>query len=305
MNKKDRKGILFALTGFSMFSIGDLVIKFLAEDGFKAAEIAFYLQLFFLPLLLLLSPWLGGINAALRTKNLGLHLARSLCGVLIFFLMINGFAKLGLALSYTLIFAGPFFATVLSAIFLKEYVGRYRWISLAAGFVGILVVLRPSTENLDLTALGILLAAFLFAVTTILARRIGEHEPLLAFSLFGSVVSMTVFAGLTFWDGEAMIPAGRQWGLLALIAAFHVTGSLMTARAFSMTETALVAPFHYVQLLWGTLFGVLIFANVPDIWTGLGASIIVMSGLFLIYREYVRHRTLTSGLTSHGGFGQD
>ncbi|KAA9134171.1 DMT family transporter [Marinihelvus fidelis] len=305
MDRKDKRGILLALSGFSMFSIGDLLIKFLAEDGFAPQEIAFYLQLFFLPMLLLLSPWLGGINAALRTKNLGLHLARSLCGVLIFFMMITGFDRLGLAMSYTLIFAGPFFATVLSALFLKDKVGRYRWITLATGFIGILVVLRPSTDNLDPTALGILLAAFLFAVTTILARRIGEHEPLLAFSLFGSVVSMTVFAGLTFWDGEANIPVGRQWGLLALIGAFHVTGSLMTARAFSMTETALVAPFHYVQLLWGTLFGVLIFSTVPDVWTALGASIIVMSGLFLIYREYVRHRMLTAGVTSHGGFGQD
>jgi len=68
---------------------------------------------------------------------------------------------------------------------------------------------------------------------------------------------------------------------------------------------ALVAPFHYVQLLWGTLFGVVIFSNIPDVWTALGASFIVMSGLFLIYREHLRHRDLTTGITAHGGFGQD
>ena len=173
------------------------------------------------------------------------------------------------------------------------------------GFVGILVVLRPGVERLDPAALGILLAALLFAVANIIVRRIGEDEPLLAFSLFGSIVALQVYGAATFWDGEAMIPRGAQWGMFALIAIFHVGGSLFTSRAFSMTETALVAPFHYVQLLWGTLFGILIFSTVPDVWTALGASFLVMSGLFLIYREHVRHRKLTTGVTAHGGFDQD
>jgi len=305
LQKKDRKGISFALIGFSLFSIGDLFIKFLADDGFTAPEIAFFLQLFFLPLLLLMSPWIGGIKAALRTDKLWLHVVRALCGVLTFFMMINGFRQLGLALSYTLIFVGPFFATLLSIIILKERVGIYRWLSMAGGFIAILIVLRPGFKQLDPAALGILLAALSFAAATIIARKIGEDEPLLAFSLFGSIVSLQAYGMMTFWDGEAMIPKGGQWAQFALIAAFHVGGSLMTSRAFSMTETALVAPFHYVQLLWGTLFGIVIFSTVPDIWTALGASFLVMSGLFLIYREHIRHRELTAGVTAHGGFDQD
>jgi drug/metabolite transporter (DMT)-like permease len=305
LRPKDKKGIAYALAGFSLYSVGDLGIKLLADDGFAPPEIAFFLQLFFLPLLLLLSPWLGGIRATLRTRRLWLHLTRALCGVVIFFMMINGFRQLGLALSYTLIFVGPFFATLLSIVFLKERVGIYRWLSMLGGFVGILVVLRPGVERLDPAALGILLAALLFAVATIIVRRIGEDEPLLAFSLFGSIVALQVYGAATFWDGEAMIPRGGQWGMFALIAIFHVGGSLLTSRAFSMTETALVAPFHYVQLLWGTLFGILIFSTVPDIWTALGASFLVLSGLFLIYREHVRQRKLTTGVTAHGGFDQD
>jgi drug/metabolite transporter (DMT)-like permease len=305
LHKKDKRGIAFALAGFSLFSFGDLLIKMLADDGFEPPEIAFFLQLFFLPLLLLLSPWIGGIKAALRTDNLWLHALRALCGVLIFFAMITGFKQLGLAMSYTLIFVGPFFAALLSVVFLKEQVGIYRWLSMAGGFIGILFVLRPGFEQLQPAALGILLAALLFAIATIIARRIGEDEPLLAFSLFGSVISLQAYAVITFWDGEAMIPKGGQWGMFALIGMFHVGGSLLTSRAFSMTETALVAPFHYVQLLWGTLFGIAIFSTVPDVWMALGASFIVMSGLFLIYREHVHHREITAGITAHGGFGQD
>jgi len=305
ISKKDKQGIVYAMMGFSLFSVGDLMIKLLADSGFEPPEIAFFLQFFFLPMLLILSPWIGGIKATLRTNNLWLHVFRALGGVLIFYMMINGFKQLGMAMSYTLIFMGPFFATLLSAAFLKEKVGKYRWFSLIGGFAGILVVLRPSSEQLNLAALGILLAAFLFAVNTIIVRKIGEHEPLLAFSLFGSVIAMQVFGVIIFWDGQARLPTGNEWGLFALIGVFHVGGSLLTSRAFSMTETALVAPFHYVQLLWGTLFGVVIFSAVPDVWTALGASFIVMSGLFLIYREHLRHRDLITGITAHGGFGQD
>lgn len=300
INKKDKRGILFALSGFSLFSMGDLVIKFLTNRGFEPAEIIFFLQLFFLPLILLLSPWIGGIKAALRTDHLWLHVLRALCGILVFYMMISGFKQLGMAMSYTLIFVGPFFATLLSVVFLKDKVGKYRWISLAGGFMGILIVLRPSVGQLEPAALGILFAAFLFAVSTMIMRRIGENEPLLAFALYGSIISMQVYGVVTFWDGQARIPVGIEWAMFALIGVFHVGGSLMTSRAFSMTETALVAPFHYVQLLWGTLFGIFIFATVPDIWTALGASFIVMSGLFLIYREHVRQRELTTGVTVHG-----
>lgn len=305
LDAKDKKGIFFALAGFSLFSIGDLFIKFLADDGFTPPEIAFFLQLFFLPMLLLLSPWIGGIKAALRTNKLWLHVLRSLCGVGIFFMMIAGFKELGMAMSYTLIFVGPFFATLLSILFLKEKVGKYRWGSLVAGFAGIIIVLRPWEHSLEPAALGILIAAFLFAVSTITARKIGEDEPLLAFSLFGSIISLQVYAVLTFWDGTANIPSGMHWGYFAIIAVLHVAGSLLTSRAFASTETALVAPFHYVQLLWGTGFGIVIFSTVPDIWTGLGAMIIVFSGIFMIYREHVKHREITMGVTAHGGFDRD
>ena len=82
-------------------------------------------------------------------------------------------------------------------------------------------------------------------------------------------------------------------------------GSLLTSKAFSMADTVIVAPFHYVQLLWGTGFGILIFSNVPDYWTGLGALVIVSSGIYLIYREHVRNVELTTATTAHGAIDQD
>jgi len=127
----------------------------------------------------------------------------------------------------------------------------------------------------------------------------------MAFSLFGCIVGLQVFGVLTFWDGQANIPQSKDWFYFFVISYFHIAGILLTSRAFSIADTAMVAPFHYIQLLWGTAFGILIFSNVPDVWTGLGALIIVFSGIYLIYREHVRNIKITTGTTSHGAIDQD
>ena len=304
-NIKDKKGMLFALAGFSLFAIGDLFIKFLADDGFEPAEIAFFLNLFYLPFLLLLSPVIGGIKATLRTEKLWLHVLRALLGVAIFIINVNAFQKLGLSLSYTLMFVAPFFAAFMSAIFLKNKIYAHRWAAILMGFAGVLIVLRPGMVPMEPAAIAVLFGAALIAINHLLARKIGEDEPLMAFSLFHCVVALQVFAVFVFWDGTANLPQLENWPYFFIIACFHIAGSLLTSRAFSMADTAIVAPFHYVQLLWGTTFGIFIFSTVPDIWTGLGALVIVFSGVYLIYRERLKKQELTTGMTAHGAFDGD
>lgn len=301
----EKKGMFYALAGFSLLAIGDLFIKFLSEDGFDPAEIAFFLNLFYLPFLLLLSPILGGIKATLRTENLWLHIFRAFLGIITFMIVVNAFHKLGFSLTYSLIFAAPFFATIISAVFLKHKVHAHRWTAIIAGFIGVLIILRPGFVVIEPVAYTVLFAAILIAINHILARKIGEHEPLMAFTMFQCVIAVQVFAFMIFWDGEAKIPLGTDWLHFLVIAIFHMSGALLTSRAFAIADTAVVAPFHYVQLLWGTGFGIIIFSTVPDIWTGLGALIIVFSGIYLIYREKIRKVEITTGVTSHGSIDND
>jgi S-adenosylmethionine uptake transporter len=302
---KDTTAMMFSLGGFSLFAIGDLFIKFLADDGFKPVEIAFFLNLFYLPFLILLSPIIGGIKATLRTEKLWLHVLRALIGIVIFTINVNAFQKLGLSLSYTLMFVAPFFAAFIAAIFFKQTIHFHRWSAIIMGFIGVIVVLRPGLEPLEPAAYAVLGGAILIAINHLLARKIGEDEPLMAFSLFGCVIAVQVFAVLNFWDGEAKIPMHFDWLYFLIIASFHIGGGLLTSRAFSMADTAIVAPFHYVQLLWGTAFGIFIFSSVPDIWTGLGALLIVFSGIYIIYREHVKKEDFTTATTAHGALDQD
>lgn len=305
LNILEKKGMIYSLVGFSLFAIGDVFIKFLADDGYEPVEIAFFLNFFYLPYLILLSPILGGIKATLRTEKLWLHVLRALLGVIIFVVNVNAFQKLGLSLSYTLMFISPFIAAILSAIFFKTEIHIHRWLAILMGFIGVIIVLRPGIEPMSLAAYGVLFGAFLIAVTHLIARKIGEDEPLMAFSLFGTIIAIQVFGVLNFWDGEMRIQDNKGWILFFIISLFHMAGGLLTARAFSIADASIVAPFHYVQLLWGTGAGILIFSNVPDIWTGLGAMIIVFSGIYMIYRERLKNQEISTGVTSHGTFDND
>jgi len=169
----------------------------------------------------------------------------------------------------------------------------HRWLAIIMGFVGVVIVLQPWSHSLNFVALSVLFGAVLIAINNLLVRRIGEDEPLMAFSLFGCIIALQVFGVMNFWDGQANIPSGGHWLTFFIIAIFHMAGGLLTARAFAIADTAVVSPFH------------IIFSNVPDIWTGLGALIIVFSGIYMIYRESIKNQHITPAITAHGGFDQD
>ena len=302
LSVSDKRGIFFALLGFSLFSIGDVFIKKLVDGGFRPAEIAFFLNLFYLPFMIVLSPVIGGIKATLRTEQLHLHVLRALLGIGTFIINVYAFQILGLALSYTLMFIAPFFVTLFSHFFLNDRVQIHRFIAIMIGFAGVLVVLQPWGEPLHPIAYLMVLSAFLIAAGQVLARKIGGDEPVLAFSLFGNIIGLQVFGVLVFWDGSATIPQGWDWLSFFIIACFHMVAILLTSKAFASTSTTLVAPFHYVQLLWGAAFGYFLFGSALSVWTILGAVLIVSGGIYMIHRERVRHQEINTGTTAHGGF---
>lgn len=292
------RGMMLAAAGFSFYSIGDLFIKF-ALATYPPEQVAFSVNMFFLPMLLIASSKVGGLQATLRTKNLKWHMLRSCLGMTVFFTMMHGFQTLGMATSYTLAFAAPFVATILSIVFLKQKIGVHRWTAIALGFVGVVVVLRPGMVPMDPVALGVLLGACCFAGSVTIMRKIGKNEPLLAFSLFGSINGTIVFGTYTFASGSFITPEPVHLLYFFAAALFHIFAGFWVNRAFSSSDTAAIAPFHYIQLLWGVAFGYLIFNTPIDLWTALGGTIIVGSGLYMIHREHVRHREMTVGVVLH------
>jgi len=293
--------MLLSAIGFSLYSCGDFFVKMASEHNYPPEVCAFYLNLFFLPIILVLSNRIGGLMNTLKTKHLKLHMARALLGMCVFFAMTNGFHKLGMALSYTLIFCGPFLVSILSIFFLGEKIGVYRWASIAVGFAGVMIVLRPGLIPMEPAALAILGAAVCYAISTVIIRRIGEGEPLMAFSFYGVTTSMILFGAMALYKGTMVMPPVHHLVFFMATACFSVLGNFCTSRAFMTVDSSIAAPFQYVQLLWGLLFGFIFFHKTIDLWTGIGSAIIVASGVYMIYREHVRHSHVSTGVVAQGG----
>ncbi len=298
--QKNVRAMVLAALGFSLYSIGDVFLKLAADAHYSPFQIGFWVNLSWVPLLAILGHKVGGFANTFRSKKIHMHIARAFLGMVSFSFMTHGFSVLGMATSYTLIFAAPFIATILSIFFLGEKIKIYRWCAIAAGFTGVLVVLRPGMIPLEPAALGILFGAICYASSTILIRKIGENEPLLAFSLFSVIACILVFGTIIAVKGYSFIPETKHIWFFMATACFHVFANFMVSRAFASGETSTVAPFHYVQLLWGILFGYIIFHQGIDVWTAAGGLIIVASGIYMIHREHVRHREMTHGVVAAG-----
>jgi drug/metabolite transporter (DMT)-like permease len=219
-----------------------------------------------------------------RTRRLGLQLLRSamlLCATFCFF---GGLRYLPLAEGSAITFLAPIFVVVLSGPMLGERADRERWIAALTGFAGILILLRPGSSVFHPAALLLLLAALCNALYFLLTRKLVDEN--VHTTLFYSALVGTL--GLTLglpWGGGA--GAASPTATLAFVALglFAGVGHWSIIGAFQHAPAALLTPFAYLQIIWATAYGYLLFGQLPDHWSGVGMTIIVASGLLLALRE--------------------
>ncbi|MDP9195691.1 MAG: DMT family transporter [Pseudomonadota bacterium] len=281
------RGILYALTGFTVFSLSDSVFKYIGSSGYPVLVLVFWSAFSGVAMATAISLLWGGLRKNLGSTNLKMQGLRALFLALNFGLFICGLILLPMAKAYALIFATPLLTAVLSVFFLKEKIGWSRLASIVLGFAGVLVILRPGSIPLDTGTVCVLLAAVAMALGNIISRRIGEGEPLLAFSFYRDALMLTASgAGLLIQGGQW--PSGLHIGFLAASGILSATGIILVSRGFTLAPSSAAAPTHYVQMIWAPLIGWLVFRELPDVWTAVGAVLIVVSGLYLIWRESCR-----------------
>lgn len=261
-----------------------VMIKLGHQAGIATAELAFYRFAFGLPPLLL---WIGWTRnwGAWRTGRPTAHAWRALVGLTTMLLAFSSLAYLPLAESTTIGFAAPLFAVILSALVLKEPVGRHRWSAVVLGFLGVLVVMRPDGGGIPAIGLALAVAAaFGVGLVTIAIRQIGRTEHTQTTVLWFSLASVAALAPfLPFADGPE---GGREWAVLAALGAFGGTAQLLLTASLRYAPVSVVVPFDYTQLLWAVLLGWLFFADRPPATTWIGAAAIVLSGLYTAHREH-------------------
>jgi drug/metabolite transporter (DMT)-like permease len=276
------RSIQAMLAAVLMFSIMDTIMKLLSAE-FPAMQVASLRSLSSLPLVCVYVAWRGGFRSIMKVRW-PLHLLRAAIGIVMLALFAYGVRDLSLAEAYTIFFIGPILITALSVFVLKERVNGARWLAIAIGMAGVLVVLRPSGEGfLTLGGLAILVAAVCYAVSAVTGRvlaRSDSGEQMVFWLMLMMALGATVLALPAWTPVEA-----RHLPLLAGLAVSGFLAQLALTEAFSHGEASVVAPFEYTALACGIAIDWIFWQTLPDRYTLFGAAIIIGSGLYLIRHE--------------------
>ncbi len=270
-----------ALLGYSAFSWADTGVKFLAGH-YSMSQLLMIENSFACLVLLLASPLLGGTRGLLRRENLKVHGLRIGLNFAVSMLVTYSFRELPMTSAYTLFFTIPFFAAIWGIPLYRENVPLNRVLAILAGFAGVLVAVRPGTSGFDIHMLAPLAAASIIALMFLSSKSLKDPSsfmlafiPLLGAGLLAAPMGLMDFK----------MPTLQHLGLFALTGTCSATGFTLVSLAFRAAPAAAAAPMMYIQMLWGILFGCLIFADLPDAWMLAGAGIIILSGIYLIETE--------------------
>lgn len=267
-------------------------IKLAQQGGAALGEILFFRQ-FGAALLVTTVIAAGPGLTSIRTRRLGAHVTRATVGVISMAFTFAALIALPLAEATTIAFTAPIFATVMGALVLGEPTGWKRWAAVTAGFAGVLIVVQPGGHAIPLVGgLYGLIAAFLTAIVFILLRQIGRTEKAQTTVWWFSVLSLLPL-GIVFAFEVHALPA-RTWATLAMVGLFGGGAQLAMTSSLRRGAVSLVVPFDYTSLLWASLLGWWLFGTIPRETTWIGAPIIILSGLYIVWREHVRRREQTA-----------
>jgi len=282
VNDHPLRGITYMLLGVTAFSATDGLSKWMVMAG-PMLEIVAIRNALVLCLILPAVGHAGGVRvlATRRGWAHALRAALSAGALLTFFAALR---ELPLATSIAISFASPLFMTVASVLLLGERVGWHRWLAVSVGFTGVLVIAWPGTSGvMSWPAAVMVLSSLFFALSMITVRWLARTESDVAMLFYQNVGMMLAgAAGLPFvWQ----TPRPIDLGVIAGMAATLVVGQVFMIRAFRIAPVAVVAPFEYLELLWASLIGYVVWSEEPAAHVWVGAAVVVASGLYVTWRE--------------------
>jgi drug/metabolite transporter (DMT)-like permease len=279
------RAIALAVSATILFGSSDTISKYLS-DSLPIVEFIWIRYVVYLVMALCLIRRRPG--RSLRPRNPGLQLVRGLCVVGSSVLFVNGVHQMSMAQATTISFLSPLLVTVLSIPLLGESVGPRRWAAVAAGLLGMLVVVRPGMGTFQPAALFGVGSSACWALSLIITRKISASDSpqttVLCSAALGTVVLSVMLPFAAAW------PTPGQLGLAVLMGIVASGGQLLVILAHRIAPASLLAPFFYGQLITATALGFLVFGDLPDQWTLTGAGIIIASGLYTAHRERLRGR---------------
>ena len=273
-------GATLAFTGFLFFSIGDAIVKILKPENISPFQVSFIYACCGLIVLLCFSKQLGGLRGTINTKHKKIHFLRALLQAPTQVLNFYAFLHMPLSNAYAVIFLAPFFTALLAIPLLKEKPLITTWIAIFLGIAGVLVTHRPGGYELSLPLLAVFATAVITAIRNIVTRKVPPEETKLSMAVYPilGIIVVTFFPTILDFTVVGLYPMA----LLALGGGLFGFGVLWTSLAFRYAPAAVAGSVHYSQLVWGLLFGLLLFSDIPDLYTITGAGLIALGGISLI-----------------------
>lgn len=282
LNQSAFAGPLLALAAFALFSMHDVIVKTLGGT-YSPVQIVFFSVLLGLPMamiLLMRDPTDGNLLPRRPGWTLMRTAAAVITGVTVFY----AFSVLPMAQTYAILFATPLLITILSVPLLGERVGLRRGLAVVVGLIGVIIVLRPGQgDGLSLGHLAALVGAFSSSFASIIVRKIGADERNLVLLIYPMMANLLLMGALLPFVYEPMPLA--HFGALALMAGLALVASLAVIAAYKRAPAFQIAPMQYSQIIWAVVFGALFFGEGVDLFTIIGAGVIILSGLYIVMRE--------------------
>jgi len=283
IKQNERLGIFLMVITTIVFASQDGLSKYLATE-YNVYMVVMIRYWFFAAFVMTISSRKpGGVKQVAKTKTPLLQIFRSLILVTEMCITILAFTLLGLAETHAIFASYPLIIAMLSGPILGEHVGWRRWLAICVGFFGILIILNPGNGIFSPYALVPLAGAILFALYGLLTRYAGQYDnSSTSFFWTGIVgcIAMTAI-GLNFWDPVSQ----GDWSIMLILSASGMLGHFLLIKCYEVAEASAVQPFAYLQLIWASLIGIIIFGEQITTNVLIGACIIVGAGLFTLWRE--------------------
>ena len=265
----------------------DAVSKLLVQDLAVGQILAVRYWMFFCVAL-----WMAhrsiGIRTAFRSARPLVQIARS--GILMaeMALFIQAFVYMQLADVHAIAAAAPLLVMVMAAVFLGETIGPHRKAAVAIGFLGVLLIVRPGSGVFGWPALLPLAATFGWAAYQVLLRRVSAYDRSETTVLYTAATGFVVYsiAGLWLWQA----PTLEQWVLLAAVGVMGSAGHILLVRAYESAPASALQPYNYGLPLWAVIIGWIVFDHLPDAWTFAGGGLVIVGGLYALWRERLQKR---------------
>ena len=275
---KESIGIFFDISAYFSFSLLDAIQK-TAIINHSVFQLLFVKYSFVLFLSLFEAKRKNNANFY-KSNNLKLQILRSLLSIIESGCFVLAFKYLSLANAHSIGALAPVIIVALSAIILKEKVSVKTWIAIFVGFIGVLIILRPTSSIFDVKSMIPLVAAFFLGLYQIATKKISEYDTPEVSLFYSSIVGMiiTSLLAFNFWQPTNM----ESYLIFFGIGLFFSLGFYFQINALSNARASIIQPFHYTLIFWAIILGYIFYDDIPDLFTITGAIIITVSGIFVI-----------------------